>query len=70
MSSVLAPLLRIEERALSIGLRLKGTSEREIGVPQLHGFEKALLGREGIPLRPFRTRDVLGSNLVHHSTLH
>jgi len=33
MSSVLAPLFRIEERALSIGLGFKRSSQREIGVP-------------------------------------
>ena len=63
------PLFRIEERALSIGLRLKRTSEREIGVPQLHGFEKPLLRRHGIPFGPLGAHDILGANLVHPSIL-
>jgi len=54
MSNVLAPLLRIEERALSIGLWLKGSSKREIGLAQPCGFKEALAGAQRKPLRPFR----------------
>jgi hypothetical protein len=53
MSSVLAPLFRIEERALSIGLWLKRSSQSEISVPKPHGFREAFLWCETIPLQPF-----------------
>jgi hypothetical protein len=69
MSSVLAPLLRIEERALRIGLRLKRSSEREIGVPELLGFAKTLGGGEGVPFGPLRSDEVFGVEVLHVSTL-
>jgi hypothetical protein len=57
MSRVLAPLFFIEERALSIGFWFKGASERQIGVPELHGFAETLFGSQAIPFRPFFTHE-------------
>jgi hypothetical protein len=64
MSKVLAPLLRIEERALSIGLWFKRTSQREECIPELHGFLEPFLWRQTIPFRPFFADQILGSKLV------
>src|SRR5262245_36123981 len=69
MSSVFAPLLRIEERALSIGLRVKRTSEREVGIPQFHGFAKPLLRGQCIPLGPLGTHEILRAELLHDFTV-
>src|SRR4051812_8945276 len=68
MSSVLAPLLRIEERALRIGLRLKRSSEREIGFPKLLRFTEPLGGGERVPLGPFRSDELFRVEFLHALT--
>jgi hypothetical protein len=69
MSSVLAPLFRIEERALSIGLWVKGSSKREISLPQLRGFKEALLRAQCVPRGPLSPGDILRSKALHVSTV-
>ena len=69
MSSVLAPLFRIEERALSIGLWVKGSSKREIGLPQLSGFHEALFRAERVPRSPLRPGDILRGEALHDPTV-
>src|SRR5579885_2173423 len=49
MSRVFAPFFRIEERALSIGLGLKRSPERQICLAQLHGFDESIGRRKGAP---------------------
>jgi hypothetical protein len=60
MSSVLAPLFRIEERALSIGLRFKRASESQVGLPKALGRVKTLDRRHAIPFCPFLSDQVFG----------
>src|SRR5437879_3141142 len=69
MSSILAPLFRIEERALSIGLRLKRSSQGEIGLPQPNRFAKSLRGGEGIPLSPFHAGEIHRAQPLHNLTV-
>src|SRR6266487_6813259 len=69
MSSILAPLFRIEERALSIELRLKRSSQGEIGLPQPNRFAKSLRGDEGIPLGPFHAGEILRAQPLHNLTV-
>jgi hypothetical protein len=67
MSRVRAPLLRIEKRALSIGLGLKRSSQCEIGLPEFHRLQKPLGRRERIPGRPLLPGDLLGAPMLHDS---
>jgi len=60
MSSVRAPLFRIEERALSIGLRFKRPSERKPGLPKPHGFDEPFGRRQAVPFGPLFSDEVLG----------
>src|ERR1041384_8628055 len=69
MTKVFTPFLRIEERALRIGLRVKRTSECEIGVPQFHGSPEPLLRRERVPLGPLVPDQIFGANPGHHLSL-
>src|SRR5579863_2870294 len=65
MSKVLAPLFRIEERALSIGLGLKRTSQCQVSFPQFHRFQKALLRGQLAPFGPFVFRFVVRTGFLH-----
>jgi hypothetical protein len=60
MSSVFAPLFRIEERALSIGLRFKRASQRKVGLPEALGRVEALDRRHAIPFGPFLSDQIFG----------
>jgi hypothetical protein len=67
MSSVCAPLVRIEERALRIGLGIKGSSQGEVGLPEFFGLAETLDRREGVPFGPFISDEILGANALHVS---
>src|ERR1051325_11022351 len=67
MTSVLAPLFWIEERALSIGLWIKRSSQGEICLPHLRRFKKPLGRGQRIPCRPLISGDVFRAKTFHDS---
>ena len=48
----------IEERTLSIGLGVKGSSQGDEGGPELLALSKSSLGRHVVPLGPLRRADI------------
>ena len=64
--------MRIEERTLRIGFRIKRPSQREIGAPELLAFHPPLNGREPIPRDPLVVDQCLRLNheaLIFYSRL-
>src|ERR1043166_6799790 len=55
-------LLRMEERTLRIGFGIKGSSQREIGLPQLLGFQPPLNRCQPIPFGQFISNQVFRLN--------
>ncbi len=58
MRSARTRCLRIEERILRIGLRIKRASQHQKRFPELLAFQPTLRWRQAIPLRPFWTRNL------------
>lgn len=62
MSRARARCLRIEERAVRIGLGIKRASQGQERLPQLLALEPPLDGAQAIPIRPLGPDDVLRAN--------